>query len=95
MPGEHLDLSSEPEFGPRAVGNASSKANDTASDKSASTKPAGRPFIGMQFACCDVYTRIYLNRQQTAYTGHCPRCSKRVDIKVGPGGTDSRFFTAY
>ncbi|HWB08027.1 MAG TPA: hypothetical protein VG826_02195 [Pirellulales bacterium] len=56
---------------------------------------ASRPFVGIHFACCDVYTRVYVNRKATAYQGNCPKCSKRVRLRIGPGGTDSRFFTAY
>jgi hypothetical protein len=54
----------------------------------------GRRFVGVHFVCCDVYTRIYINRDQTAYEGNCPKCAKRVRLRIGAGGTDARFFTA-
>lgn len=76
MPGEHVDLSSDPSV----PGNQST---------------GGRRYVGIHFACCDVYSRIYVNREETAYVGHCPRCSRRIMLKIGPGGTDSRFFTAF
>jgi hypothetical protein len=82
MPGEHLDLSSD---GPSTGGDASSL--DSSSN-------AGRRFVGVKFTCCDVYTRVYINRDETAYEGRCPRCGKPVRLGIGPGGTDSRFFTA-
>ncbi|MEM9353259.1 MAG: hypothetical protein AAGA92_09615 [Planctomycetota bacterium] len=53
-----------------------------------------RPFLGVRFACCDVYARVYLNRDGTAYQGRCPRCVRTIEFQVGEGGTSSRFFTA-
>lgn len=54
-----------------------------------------KPFVGIRFACCGVYTRVYVNRTGTAYEGRCPKCSRSVRLRIGPGGTDERFFTAY
>lgn len=71
---------------------------DISSDGSLPKNPGGeeksRRFVGVHFTCCSVYHRIYLNAQSTAYTGNCPRCSRPIRIRVGPGGTDNRFFTA-
>jgi hypothetical protein len=57
--------------------------------------PASSPrFLGVHFLCCDVYARIYANRDCTAYEGHCPHCARPFRVRIGPGGTQSRFFTA-
>ncbi|MEX2140033.1 MAG: hypothetical protein WD894_12280 [Pirellulales bacterium] len=88
MPGEFLDLSSDPDPN-RPAGSPSPDS------RFASGGAGVRRFVGIHFACCDVYSRIYINRQETAYVGHCPRCTRRIELKIGPGGTDSRFFTAY
>jgi hypothetical protein len=59
------------------------------------TDEDGRAFLGVNFTCCHVYARVYINHDRSQYIGHCPRCARRVSFKVGPGGTDERFFTAY
>ncbi|MBN2474120.1 MAG: hypothetical protein JXB62_05910 [Pirellulales bacterium] len=72
---------------------------DIFSDHEPTPPPKGggvqRRFVGIHFACCDVYARVYVNRTETAYEGCCPKCSRHVRIRIGPGGTDNRFFTAY
>lgn len=54
-----------------------------------------RKFLSVIFQCCKVYARLYVNKNKTAYAGACPRCGKRLELKIGPGGTDSRFFIAH
>ena len=83
MAGENLDLTSEP------------RLRSAQDDTPAGPGSTGRRFVGIHFACCDVYSRVYVNRDETAYAGYCPRCSRKISLKIGPGGTDSRFFTAY
>jgi hypothetical protein len=55
-----------------------------------------REFIGVIFKCCNVYSRVYLNPDKTAYKGVCPRCyRKKVVVEiVESGGTRERFFEA-
>jgi len=53
-----------------------------------------RPFIGMHFKCCNVYSRIYLNRAGTAFVGWCPKCAVKAEVTVSPSGTKARFFSA-
>ena len=55
-----------------------------------------KSFVGVTFKCCNVYTRIYLNKEGTAFEGACPRCYKRkaVVYVVEKGGTKARFFDA-
>ncbi len=51
-----------------------------------------RPFLGVNFAACRVYGRLYKNREGTAYVGRCPRCGKLVQVPIGAHGTAQRFF---
>ena len=54
----------------------------------------GRPWLAVLWKCCHQYSRIYRDRAGTMYRGRCPGCGKVAQAKVGPGGVDSRFFTA-
>ncbi len=54
--------------------------------------PSARPFLSVQFACCNVYCRIYRNLDGSKYEGRCPRCGRPVTFVVGEGGTDQRCF---
>lgn len=67
---------------------------DTAEFAGSSTTLRDRPWLGIHFDCCGVYTRIYRNIDGTAYQGSCPLCLRRIKLRVGAGGTSARFFTA-
>ncbi len=88
MKGKNLNLTSDP--GDTAGGRPASSAQQSASEADPSS---GRPFVGVRFDCCEVYTRVYINDDKTAYEGRCPKCSKQVRLAIGPGGTDARFFS--
>lgn len=81
-----LDLSSA---------NVSGQTDSQRSPQSnADASAQGRPWIAVQWKCCHTYSRIYRNKQATAYEGRCPKCGKPVRASVGQGGTNNRFFTA-
>lgn len=56
--------------------------------------PQGRPWLAVKWRCCRVYSRMYRNRDATAYEGRCPTCGKSVRAAIGEGGTSNRFFEA-
>lgn len=51
-------------------------------------------FLGIMFKCCNIYGRIYKNKEGTAYVGRCPRCMRTIKVPIGEGGTNRRFFNA-
>lgn len=87
--GEFL-LTGAPHHGPWLRGAGIGKVTTITEDDSA----RGRPFLGIHFACCRVYQRIYLNAEETAFVGWCPRCCGKIEVPVDPEGTEDRFFTA-
>jgi len=48
----------------------------------------------MHFKCCHVYSRIYVNRDGTAFVGRCPRRAGKATIRVSPTGSKPCVFTA-
>ena len=54
-----------------------------------------RQFLGVMFECCNVYGRIYKNKEGSAYEGRCPKCLKQVIVRIGKGGVNNRFFRSY
>jgi hypothetical protein len=46
------------------------------------------------FECCNIYRRVYINKEGNAYEGHCPKCFAEVKVRIGTDGSDTRFFRA-
>jgi hypothetical protein len=53
-----------------------------------------RPWVGIRFDCCGIYVRVYRSLDEQWYRGRCPKCLREARLRVGPGGTSSRFFIA-
>lgn len=64
-------------------------------DSSSEKTPQKKKFLGINFKCCNIYSRVYINKDGTAYDGGCPKCGKKVHVRIGTGGVDTRFFDAY
>jgi len=61
--------------------------------QSQESPPANRrPFVGVHFACCNVYLRIYRGADEKTYRGRCPRCGRSIEFVEGPGGDDARHY---
>ena len=57
-------------------------------------KETRKKFLGVMFECCNIYQRIYVNKEGNAYEGRCPKCFAEVKALIGADGSDSRFFRA-
>lgn len=53
---------------------------------------AQQPWIGVRFECAGAYVRVFRDRAGAGYLARCPRCGTPVRFRVGPAGTDERFF---
>jgi hypothetical protein len=51
-----------------------------------------RPFLRVYFACANHYVRVYRAPEATCYVARCPACAATKTFRVGPGGTERRFF---
>lgn len=68
-------------------------SSEPARDRGQPIIHAGRPFLGIHFACCGVYARIYLNASGSAFAGNCPRCGGRIEARISPDGESGQFFS--
>jgi len=64
-------------------------------DRTTGAKRVGKRFIGVKFDCCQAYARIYVNNEGTAYEGRCPRCLRKIHVKIHKDGVNCRFFSAF
>jgi hypothetical protein len=62
---------------------------------SSKSKPTENPWIGIRWACCNAYARVYRQPEVMYYMGRCPKCLRSLKIRVAPGGTKSRIFVAH
>ncbi|MCA9275203.1 MAG: hypothetical protein KDA29_04180 [Phycisphaerales bacterium] len=54
--------------------------------------PGRRPWLGVHFVCSGMYQRVYRDLNGDRYLARCPKCGKTITFKVGPGGSNQRFF---
>ena len=53
-----------------------------------------RAYISIHWKCCKAFSRIYKNRDGSAYEGRCPRCAAHLRVPICKGGTTQRIFIA-
>lgn len=86
--GEFLEMADDSDY----IVDIEGQAIDDGKDRE--VRRTARPFICVHFECCDVYNRIYRRKDATAYVGWCPKCARKVTVRVGPNGINARFFRA-
>lgn len=76
MEREALDLTSEP-----------------ASGVSGSSRIAGgvRPFVGIHFACCNAYVRVYPASVGQKKVLNCPRCARALHVEFSDAEKGTAF----
>lgn len=50
--------------------------------QSSASQPQYRPYIGGTFSCCNIYGRLNLNAEKTAYQGRCYKCGRFQIVKI-------------
>ena len=58
-------------------------------DMKKSEPPKRREHLGIHFRCCNLYGYIYKNKAGTAYAGWCPKCMRKIEVKISKDGTGS------
>jgi len=69
----------------------------SSADQATSANGAGeeaRPWIGVHFECCGVYTRLSRRQDAKQYEGRCPKCGLPIRVSVGPDGVATRLLRA-
>ena len=50
------------------------------------------PSIGVRFACCNRYVRLYMSPERKRYVLHCPHCGKKAVFEKDPDAPEVDFF---
>ena len=90
--GQHLDLSNAPRMNTHANLLNGTQVNRNENEAQDNRQ---REFLGINFECCRIYSRIFINDEKDKFLGNCPRCGKYVQFDISPDGTDARFFDVY